>query len=320
MQEATWTRLDVSDWSVQGVEQEGSTRTQWLEDPNSGQPWLHKDTLTPSNGVEQGEDWSEVLSTHVAKLLGAPCAETRLCLRHGHRGSLSLSVVPEHHHMWEGNVYLQAAGLPDYFPHVEGEPGVDPAHPGVKRPGHSLVNIRAALEGVAAPPEFEGAGELSGFDVFAGYMILDALIANRDRHEQNWAVLSPQLLSSTERLAPSYDHASSLGYNLPDTKRRGCLEDSIRLRTWAERGTAYRFEHVGKSPTLTSHAANAVALCSSAGADWWRGRLVDTDLEPVLAPLRERAVPGMSDLAAKFAHELLDLNLRRLRDVVTNRD
>ena len=281
--------------------------------------WLHKETVIPDNGVEQGEDWSEVVSTQVAAQLGVPCATTRLCSRADRRGSLSLSIVPEGHDLWEGTVVMQNAGLKDYFPHAEGLPGTDPSRPTVKRPGHSLVNIRTVLSEVVAPPEFSGPPDSSGFDVFAGYMILDALIANRDRHEQNWAVLAPQLNSTSESLAPSYDHASSLGYNLTDPKRCAKLERTGGLQGWAEKGTAYRFEHEGKPPTLVEHASNAVALCSAQGAEWWRTQLDRLDISLVLETLQNGDVPGMSEVAARFACDLLELNLRRLRDAICNR-
>lgn len=309
-----WGRIDVSDWLIRGVEQVGSTRNSWLEDPDTGEEWLHKDTVIPANGVEQGEDWSEVVSTQVARQLGVPCATTRLCLRGGRRGSLSLSVVPDGHALWEGQLVLERGPSPGYFPHVEGMPGLDPDRPTVKRPGHNLSNIRDSLQATLPPAEFEGSDSLSAFDVFAGYMILDALIANRDRHEQNWAVLTPQLLSLPERLAPSYDHASSLGYNLTDQAREACLRDRQRFTAWARRGTAYRFEHEGKPVTLVQHAVNAVALCSAAGADWWRDRVAGVDLSPVRGALVSGVVPGMSEVAARFADDLLALNLRRLRD------
>lgn len=194
------------------VESAGSTQNLWLAEPNSpaGTLWLHKDTLIPENRIEQGEDWSEVVSTQVAAILGVPRATTRLCLRKDRRGSLSRSVRPEDADLWEGQIVLEDVHAPGYFPHVEGREGVDPERPDVKRPGHNLRNIELALDDVAPPPEFEGPGSLSGFDVFAGYLLLDALIANRDRHEQNWAVLRPRLLGPPVRLSPSYDHASSL--------------------------------------------------------------------------------------------------------------
>ena len=312
--DSTWDRDDVSGWVVRGVEPVGSTPNTWLEEPDTGLIWLHKDTVIPENGVEQGEDWSEVVSTQVAILLGIPCATARLCTRDGRRGSLSLSIVPAGQSLWEGRVVLQ--GAPGYFPHTEGKPGVDPDRPNVKRPGHSLANIVRALREVAAPAGFEGPDALNGYDVFAGYLILDALIANRDRHEQNWAILTPDLLPSVKRLSPSYDHATSLGYNLTDVARELCVADHDHLATWANRGTAYRFEHTGRPPTLVAHAAWSVALCTREGANWWREQLAECNLDPVQGALRDRAIAEVSDPAARFAHELLDLNLRRLRDAL----
>jgi len=311
-----WDRLEVSDWVVLRVEQRGSSRNLWLEQPETKAAWLHKDTVIPSNGIEQGEDWSEVISTQVARLLGIPAAQTRLCRRMGRRGSLSLSIHRDGYSLNEGQVVMERANLPDYFPHLEGRPAIDPDRPGVKRPGHSLANIRTALTEVGAPDPFEGPCELTGFDVFAGYLVLDALIANSDRHEHNWAVLTPQLTTKLELLAPTYDHASSLGFNLMDDRRAACLGDRQRLEKWAQEGRATRFEHSGSPVTLVQHAVNAIRLCQPAGADWWRDQVERLTLEPVQEPLRSRAIPEMSDRASTFASELLDLNLGRLRHAV----
>lgn len=311
-----WEREDVSHWPVRSVEQVGSTRNLWLEEPATGLHWLHKDTVIPANGVEQGEDWSEVVSTLVAQALQIPCATTRLCVRAGRRGSLSLSIRPKGQDLWEGRVVLENAQAPGYFPHTEEEPGIDPDRPDVKRPGHSLPNIKNALRDVDPPSDFDGPPGTTGFDVFAGYMILDALIANRDRHEQNWAVLAPQLLTDTLRLSPSYDHASSLGYNLPDERRSLILSSPERLAAWAARGTAYRFEHAESPPTLVEHAARAVQLATAEGANWWRERLTTCNLGTLMAALRDHAIPEMSDPAVTFAVDLLDLNLGRLRDAI----
>ncbi|MBK9696690.1 MAG: hypothetical protein IPO80_04555 [Propionibacteriaceae bacterium] len=312
-----WVPIDVSDWVLLGVEQAGTNSVIWLRDPNDHERvWLHKNTSTPiSTGVEQGEDWAEVAATHVAVALGVPCADTRLCRRHGRRGSLSLSVRPNGHDLNEGRVALLSAHSPGYVPHVEGEKTVDPARPGVKRPGHSLANIKTALHGVQAPPGFKGPAAMSGFDVFVGYVILDALVANRDRHEQNWAVLRPQLVGLPDRLAPSYDHGGSLGYNLSDAERERRLSDPISLTAWARKGTAHRFEHVGQAPSLVDHAVAAISLASPEAAQWWQGRLASLDLSPLSAVLAQ-GVPGMSLPAATFTNKLLNLNLRRLQDAI----
>lgn len=311
-----WIPVDVSDWELLGVEQAGTNPVSWLQDPADDRPWLHKSTTTPvTTGIEEGQDWAEVVATQAAVLLGVPCAETRLCLRNGRRGSLSRSVRPDGHDLNEGRVVLQSANAPGYVPHLEGQRAVDPARPKVRRPGHTLANIRLALDGVAAPPGFIGPPDLSGFDVFVGYLILDALVANRDRHEQNWAVLRPQLLGQPVRLAPSYDHGGSLGYKIADEERERRLRNPSSMESWVRKGTAHRFEYVPPPPSLVDHAAAGASMCSSAAAQWWKGRLTKLDLTDLRTALA-KGVPGMSALAATFANELLNLNLRRLQDAI----
>lgn len=314
-----WFREEVSSWDVLVVEQSGSNTTEWLEDPETEERWLHKNTVTPSNGVEQGEDWSEVVSTQIAIALGVPCADTKLCVRDGRRGSLSRHVCPPEHgySLNEGWLVLtNCEAVTDYFRHTEDVPGRDPERPDVRRPGHNLASIAAALREVEAPPTFDGPDEMSAFDVFAGYLILDALVANADRHEQNWAVLSPQLVTGSERLAPSYDHASSLGFNLQDSERQARLNTPGAVASWATKGLAGRFEHVGKPISLVELASQAVAACDTEAATYWRQRLQDADLSDIQTAILEGAIPEMSALASKFATELLDINLGRLRDAV----
>lgn len=311
-----WQPIDVSDWELLQVEQAGTNSVNWLKNPRDGSSWLHKNVTTPlSTGVKQGEDWAEVVATQVGFALGVPCAETRLCLRNGERGSLSLSVRPPGHDFNEGRVVLQTAGVPGYVPHTEGQRAIDPARPRVKRPGHSLENIKTALSGASAPPGFCGPERLQAFDIFVGYMILDALIANRDRHEQNWAVLRPQLLEAPDRLAPSYDHGGSLGYNLQDAERERRLKDEASLASWASRGTAYRFEHVGTAPSLVDHAVHAMSIGAPEAARWWSTRLDELDLSGLFETL-EHGVPGMSVVAATFTAKLLTMNRRRLEDAI----
>lgn len=176
------------------------------------------------------------------------------------------------------------------------------------------MNIRQSLECVRAPHSFDGPEDLRGYDVFAGYMILDALIANQDRHEQNWAILAPPLLSSPLRLSPSYDHASSLGYNLTDSARKRVLQADGGLPRWTLRGAATRFEHSGKPLSLVEHAAAAVRLCSARGGAWWRHQLASADLTPLCESVENGDIDGMSEVAVTFAVKVLELNLRRLRD------
>src|SRR5262249_28640209 len=64
--------------------------------------------------------------------------------------------------------------------------------------------------------------------LFLGYLLLDALIGNTDRHHENWGILQfpPQGGRRVAELAPSFDHASSLGHNLADDERLNRMNSS----------------------------------------------------------------------------------------------
>jgi hypothetical protein len=68
------------------------------------------------------------------------------------------------------------------------------------------------------PAHITGSGEL-----FVGYLLLDALVGNTDRHHENWGVI--RTVAGDLHLAPTFDHASSLGCHEVDNKR------SLRLET-----------------------------------------------------------------------------------------
>ena len=64
-------------------------------------------------------------------------------------------------------------------------------------------------------------GIKTAVEVFAGYLMLDAWIANQDRHHENWGLV---IVFESEKpkihLAPTFDHASSLGRNETDKNRQ----------------------------------------------------------------------------------------------------
>jgi hypothetical protein len=71
-------------------------------------------------------------------------------------------------------------------------------------PGYTLDAVWDALAPFSAP-RLSRPLVTNACDAFAGYLMLDAVIGNQDRHHMNWAVLGRR------ELARSYDHASCLG-------------------------------------------------------------------------------------------------------------
>lgn len=214
--------------------------------------------------------------------------------RAGHPGLLSYDLAPTGHELQTGGVLI---GEID-----------DRLVPRAKeRLGHNLENIKAVLSPLPATSMEDG--PFTAYDQFCGYLILDALVANRDRHEQNWGVLRAP--GGQVSLAPSYDHGNSLGFNLEDSRRTRQLSRDPELAGWASKGFADRFEG-GRSISLADFAQRALSIASRGTADYWFARL-----QAVTASAWEVVIAGtpeMSEVCRTFCVQLLTTNHRRLLD------
>jgi HipA-like C-terminal domain len=285
--------IDVTEWEITNLETSGAEAKFWLEEPGTDQRWLFK-SVTIKDGHVHGEDWAEKAASHLANLMGVPCARVELAVRGESLGSISANLRPASHQMQPGQVLLETCHAPRYVHHSRGN----------QHPGHSLENIQDALRGAMPPPGCELPFDASAFDVFAGYVLFDAWIANQDRHDNNWSVLIPiTALSGPVLLSGSYDHASSLAFNEQDTRRETLLSRSDGVASWCARGRANKFE--GR-PRLTEAAMTALYLASPEAREYWTGRLrrvSDGDVRRMLS-----RVPRMSDPARMFAAKLLEVN------------
>ncbi|SIB95115.1 Uncharacterised protein [Mycobacteroides abscessus subsp. abscessus] len=294
--------IDVSDWEVVVVETNGEDETLWLADPTTGTAWMYKPP-TIKNGFRQREDFAEYLAYELAGLLHVPCATVQLAVRHGASGCISRDLKP---HRWEmqAGALLLADRDPNYQPGADKPPG---------RPGHSLQRIAEALADVAPPPKHTLPAGFGAFDVFTGFLVLDAWIANRDRHDENWSVLLPPPGDSNLYLCPSYDQAGSLAYNVSDAVCAANLTKPDAVRQWAAKGTAWRFEYdPATGPrTLVDLAVEALHRCSEVARRYWLDSLANVSHTTSVAGLLHD-IPDMSPHWRTFALELLRINQERL--------
>lgn len=146
---------------------------------------------------------------------------------------------------------------------------------------------------------------LSAWDWWVGYTVLDALVGNTDRHQENWGVIG----DGSRRLAPTFDHASSLGFLLDDEDRLARLSTGDRNRTVAAYASRARSKFEG-APHPSVVAATALAMCSTIARDRWVGHVRDLpSIRDLLDSIpRHRA----SDAARAFAVELYVVNRSRL--------
>jgi hypothetical protein len=155
-------------------------------------------------------------------------------------------------------------------------------------------------------------GIASALDVFVGYAMLDAWIANQDRHHENWAALRDDEL----RLAPTFDHGAGLARNLTDDERneRVTTKDQNRgVPRFARRArSAFYREANDPWPLGTVDAFREFAVWAPAASEVWLRQLGRINKPTVERILREVPPTRMSSISLAFTLELLVVNQGRL--------
>lgn len=277
-------------------------RKRWLKDPN-GELWLFKPrTLQeePLLSFYKGDDWAEKVAAEVAHRLAIPAARVELAVHESEHGIIS-GRISGGRDLVHGNEILEGF-----------IPGYDPLQYHAIT-GYTLEAIMGALTHLEALPPPGTHPDASAASVFAQFLSLDALCANTDRHHENWGILRSAGSGELPLLAPTFDHASSLGFQLSDEKRERYLDpqDPSDISRFATRGRSRHF--VGR-PSLLTLAKQAWATASDAMR---QGFLEDLELleESALeAVVAEVPALRMSQPARMFATELLKINRRRLLD------
>jgi HipA-like C-terminal domain len=294
--------IDVTGWVIVEEETSGATPKLWLAEPGTDPEvhWLFKAVTVKYDHVH-GEDWAEKAASHLGAFLAIPRATVELARWNAFDGCISRNLRPTSCQMQPGRAQLEMHSASGYTHRSKGK----------DHPGHTLDNIRAVLSGASPPPDCALPFDGSAFDVFAGYVLFDAWIANQDRHDHNWSVLIPGTATpGPTRLSGSYDHGSSLGFGMQDAKCEEMLATQGSIERWCARGQAMRLE--GR-PSLVDAAREALELASSEARAHWLEQLQrvrDSDVRRVID-----RITRMSEAQRSFAVKLLEVNRRRLLDV-----
>ena len=256
-----------------------------------------------------GEDWSEKVASELCALLGVPHATYDLAVWRGRRGVVTATFIPDGARLVHGNELLGAV-VPEY-----------PRAKFFRVRQHTLRRVIAVTAGVSPPIGFEPLVDVvSGADVFLGYLMVDAWIANQDRHHENWGLVAA-LKSKKIHLAPSYDHASSLGRIESDKEKKERLTTRDRNRTLEEyvrkAQSALYASPASVKPLSTLEAFMSAARFRPQGAITWLKRL--ESISPVETETIFRQIPPerISDVSIEFGQRILMLNRTRLLDSVT---
>jgi hypothetical protein len=301
--------IQVPDDAIEQTEAMGTKRKFWYEDEHLGL------CLFKHSRHDAGEDWAEKVAEQVCELLGIPHARYELAVWNGHRGVVTPRFTGDDERLIPGNELL-----------VELDPTY-PAHASsarLKVPQHTLSAVEKVMAGptVGIPHGFAAVPQVGGaWDVFIGYLMLDALIGNSDRHHENWALVESRGRgeSSLRRLAPTHDHGSSLGRNEQEARIRQRLatrDSNDTPEAYAARCRSKLYGGTTEATALGTVAAfRAAADTSPDAAAFWLDRLEDVHPRDLETMLKRIPASRISAPAADFALRILLHNRSRLLEV-----
>lgn len=256
-----------------------------------------------------GEDWAEKVACELCALLGLPHVHYEMAydLDQQRPGVVCASFTPPPLSLAHGNQLLLA---------------LDPAYPAgaenrYRSRAHTVDAVFEVIDLLGLPdqswrthlpPRIRTAA-----GIFAGYLLLDAWIANQDRHHENWgAIWDGERLA----LAPSFDHGAALARNLMDEERHERLtsrDERRRVPHFAARARSALFgSPTDAKPLGTLAAWQAFAVRVPEAAAIWRNRLAAIELAAAEAVVDQIAPDRMSAVCRRFTLQLLAENRRRL--------
>lgn len=295
--------VDVEPEWVIDDEPMGTKEKAWIERPDDKHPWLFKFSRV-NDGVATGEHWAEKVAAEVAELLEIPHATVELARFQQRWGSLTRSFEALHQEDVElvhGNELLDGV--------IEGYD----RHKLRGQRDHTLQNILTVVDRVLKndPEQREKA-----FRNVGGFIVLDALILNTDRHHENWAMLRRTIPKRPVQhwLAPSFDHASSLGRELTDVRLAKWQNEPWRIEWYAKRSRGGIFlkseGRRGENPLYLAEVSHRFWRIYLAP---WIERLQQLGCTPLLDIVDRLPESCISELSRSFSKELLIYNCHRLR-------
>jgi len=279
----------------------------WYRQPE-GYSYLFKEARSGT-----GEDWSEKIACELCKLLGLPHAHYDLALWKDKNGIVTRNCCIANGTLIHGNEILHS--LVENYP--KGSDSDQKVFYRVSQ--HTLNRVLGIVEVgfIKSPLGWETPSEISSaIEVFVGYLMLDAWIGNTDRHHENWAIISYE---SELYLAPTFDHASSLGRNENDKRRQERMitkDKNYSVKAYVEKSdSAFYNEESNQKPMKTLEVFRKAAIRYPKAAKTWLSQLEHISVDEVNDLFRRIPPERISSIASEFALKMLEINKRRLMEL-----
>ena len=254
-------------------------------------------------GKVHGENWAEILSYQLSKLLRIPSAEyepvTFILAGESVRGTLSGNFVGDGERLinanellsgWLGNEYDQT-----------------------KRYNHKEYTFSRSLALFKVLKEqVQPKHNLQPVQQMIGYLIFDVLIGNQDRHHENWGFISSS--EGALYLAPSYDHGASLACRLSEKERKGRLitqDKGYQIEHFAQKATSAFYGDGGRLLKTYKLAERCIQKYPKESLFWIK-KIRGLTQENLLSVVDTLEDDWMSSIEKEFTLKLLQTNQKYL--------
>ncbi|WP_418114367.1 HipA domain-containing protein [Vibrio scophthalmi] len=296
---------EVFDDTFDDFEDMGTKSKFWYTDPDTKEQYLFKSTHTEDKRgtpvIRVGDDWAEKIACEIAECLGIPHAKYDLANHNGEQGIRSANFSTAGDTLVFGNTLLERVTSVLKLELEEGQRCQE------------VSRVYLVLDKViqAPPRDWINTQNINSAPaVFIGYLMLDCLISNQDRHNENWALIGDKVQLC---LAPSFDHAASLGRNESDEKRQTKLTTRDRNQTvehYVKKCKSHFYHQKRQLKTL--EAFSFFSVLNPDAAIEWIERLEELESETIKDIVE--SVPNfiMSDVSKKFCIAIIEANKTRI--------
>ncbi len=295
----TYPIIEIPEDAPAQLEQLGTKNKFWYWDENDQRMMFKR------GRPGTGENWAEKVCCEICRLLDIPHAEYELAVWKDQSGVVTPTFVPKDGRLVLGNELL-ARIVDDYDLTAR-----------FRARQHTVRTVMAvaSFKKIAFPRDWnlpESITDAAG--VFVGYLMLDALVSNQDRHHENWGVIL--IPEEGVFFAPTFDHASSLGRNETDDARNDRLTTKDKGRSveaYVRRAkSAFYATYSGTMPLTTLEAFREAAKIRTEAADYWRDRLFGINMGDCRKILAEIPDAEISAPARDFAVRMIEINANRI--------
>ena len=193
--------IDISTWSQDlSIQASGTREKYWVQATKE-----RKDKLLFKIPKVRGEIWAEKVAAEIGKSIDLNMMNVSFATHNEREGVLLENFSPNGIEMYDGGEILSTV--------------VEQFNP-KELDDYSIENITKALD------------HFDLIDQFISVCVFDSLIANQDRHCENWAIM---LVKGNYEFSPIYDNGSSLGFNESEEVLREYLRDEVRFKAFTNR-------------------------------------------------------------------------------------